>query len=419
MLNKFSSNRSIYEIIIVGLIYLYIFQPPILSKYIYLGVEFLLFFIFQLSSDFRPLRKFYAIFRVELNILFLIVLYAIIRDLLSGEIVYSDRMIYFTFQAFFFSSFLDWQFRNQDIGKILMKTGIFGSLITVAMMINPNINSIIMNYMKDELINYENFEIRYRGYGFSENITFTYSYVLGLCASMCLLKTKSNFLYSFPFLTCLIGVAFNARVGFIPIIITLFYSIFINKDIKHILKLIIGITLASCCLYFFLEKEIETYKETSWTWISSFFYDMSDSIFGTSFQSENSTLNTLTGSFIVLPNNLIEWIFGSGESLYLASEGNNTDIGYLLQLNYGGLIFLSFICYFMAYTSVRYWKLNKLKWFTIIYITSIMLLNYKGFFFAGTPGVRFIYLLYTWGIMRRYKSTIYNKKNNKRLTTMY
>lgn len=395
------SGNLLSSALIIALMYLYIFQPPIISKYVFLGIELIIFLTFQCIHKFKPLKVFYINFNVEINVLIVLVIYAILRDLIGGENVYSSRMAYFTFQAFYFSGFLIWKFKDRDIEQKLLYTGILGSLVTITMMVNPQINSVISNYMKDELASYENFEIRYRGYGFSENITFTYSYVLGICAGLCLLKTQNKLIYAFPFITCLIGVAFNARIGFVPIIITICYSIFVAKDIRHIFKLIFGIILVCCCIYYLWEEQIELYKETSWIWISSFFYEFSDFLFGTSLQTQGSTFNNLAGSFIIFPERISEWIFGSGKSIYLESEGNNSDIGYILQLNYGGLIFLSLICFFIVYTVLRYWNKNKLTWFSVIFIISVVLLNYKGFFFAGTPGARFIYLLYTWGILRK------------------
>ena len=281
-------NNTLYWVTVIVLLYLYIFQPPIISKYIFVSIEFIIFIIFQSLSNWQPFFKFYRIFKVEINILLLCVVYTIVRDLMSGEIVYSSRIPYFTFQAFFFSNYIIWQFRRENIEKYLLYTGIFASLVTIAIMVNSSVNSFVMNYMREELANYENFEIRYRGYGFSENITFTYSYVLGICASICLLKTNKKILYVFPFITCLIGVAFNARIGFIPIIITIIYSIFVNRDVKLYLKLSVGVFLVSCIAFCFFEEQIEIYKESSWLWISMFFYEISDFLFGTKFNSQGS-----------------------------------------------------------------------------------------------------------------------------------
>lgn len=398
---KIISSKNLFQnIIITGLLYLYIFQPPIISKYLFLFSEILIFFVFQSIHRWKPFTEFYRSFNVECNILIIIIAYSLFRDLIGGEMVYSDRMLYFTFQGFFFSSFIIGELKHKNIEKYLLFTGIFASFISITMMVSPNINSLISNYMAEELENYAHFKVRYRGYGFSENITFTYSYILGICAGICLLKTKYNIIYTVPFLTCLIGVAFNARIGFIPIILTICYSIFIRKEYKSYIKFIIGILIVGYCVYYIWEEQIEIYREASWMWISSFFYEISNQIFGTKFDTYGSTIDSLGDSFIIWPEGLFNWIFGSGKSLFRESHGKNSDIGYILQLNYGGVLFLSLIIFFMAYTIIRCWRRYKNTWFTIIYTISILALNYKGFFFAGTPGARFIYLLYIWGIMR-------------------
>lgn len=406
------SSKDLFQIIIItGLLYLYIFQPPIISKYIFLFVEIIIFIVFQLNHKCRPFNDFFHDFKVECNVLILISAYAIFRDLIGGEMVYSSRMVYFTFQGFFFSSYIIWKLKNKSIIKYLFYTGIFASFISISMMVSPVINSFISNYMAEELENYANFEVRYRGYGFSENITFTYSYVLGLCASISLLKSKNNLIFIFTFLTCLIGVAFNARIGFIPILITIAYSIFIRKDFSLYIKFFTGIIIISSCIYYFWKEQIEIYKEVSWSWISSFFFEISNRVFGTKYDTYGSTFDSLGDSFIIWPEGICNWIFGSGKSLFRESIGQNSDIGFILQLNYGGVIFLTLIVFFIAYTIIRYWKINKLTWFTLIYTISVLILNYKGFFFAGTPGARFIYLLYTWGIIQSInKNTLKKRK---------
>ncbi|MDO5665379.1 MAG: hypothetical protein Q4G63_09005, partial [Bacteroidia bacterium] len=140
-------------------------------------------------------------------------------------------------------------------------------------------------------------------------------------------------------------------------------------------------------------------------WALDFFRQVSDTFFGTNFSQYGNTFDTLTGSFVVLPQDTLEWIFGSGKSLFNAFD-NNTDIGYLLQLNYGGLLFLFLIILFILITSVRLIKSLKYShWFTIFLILSVLILNYKGFVFAGTPGGRLLFFYYVY--------FIYNKRNNK------
>ena len=89
-------------VFILVLVYFYIFQPPVFSKYTFVIVYFILSFFILLKYG----MPFISRFKNEFLILFLVVFFPLARDLISGEIVYSDRFLFFFLQTFIFGYFI-------------------------------------------------------------------------------------------------------------------------------------------------------------------------------------------------------------------------------------------------------------------------------------------------------------------------
>ncbi|MDO5687278.1 MAG: hypothetical protein Q4G42_07870 [Neisseria sp.] len=366
--------------------------------------------------DRKFLNEFLGTFRYESILLLLIISYSLLRDLAGGEIVYFDRFLLWVFQAFIFGFFITKIHHQKNHRNYLQRkpqtnlfnvtywAGFIASLLTLLLILYPAFDRLYESIQLDEYYErYASFEVRYRAYGIAENLTFTYSYVLGLFAGYSLLMINRQKYLIIPFFTFLIGVIFNARIGFVAILVFLFI-VFFQKRWSNIVTFLslLGVILLSYTLF---AEENVLFTLLSNDWALDFFRQISDTLFGTSLSQYGNTFDTLTGSFVALPQDTLEWVFGSGKSLFNAFD-NNTDIGYLLQLNYGGILLLSLIILFILVTSARLIKSLKYShWFTTFLILSILILNYKGFIFAGTPGGRLLFFYYVY--------FIYNKRNTK------
>jgi len=87
---------------IISLFYVYIFQPPVINKYIYIVLEFIIFLFYVLFVDKKIIRIFVKKFKVEIFLLYTIICYSILRDILAGNEVYSFRFFAWVFQSFVF-----------------------------------------------------------------------------------------------------------------------------------------------------------------------------------------------------------------------------------------------------------------------------------------------------------------------------
>ena len=384
------------------LLYIFIFQPPFTSRTLYFVLEVLIFITY---AYIRP-KKLYDLiikFKSEIILMLIILTYTLLRDLFAFEIVFSLRSISWFFQTFLFPLFIISIF-NQNIDNkdnnhsnlfsISYWAVILASIFSLLLLINDSLNEF---YKSLTVIDYTTIKYNtriYRGYGIAENLTFTYSYLLGLIAGYSLYILQKKWIYIIYVPILILGVLFNARLGLIPIFIFVFFLFFRRKqNLKLISILVISITL----IIIYLPKiGVYKYFEHNMEWFSSMF--------------SGSTINTLLGDFLIFPTKLSHWLFGSGVNLFLSETPNGfSDIGYINQLNYGGipyLFLLLFLIFIMSYRLIVLFGLN--NWFTIIFILSVLVLNFKGSAFTSTPGMRFLNMFYVYLIIKE-KSNNYKE----------
>lgn len=334
-------------------------------------------------------------FKSEFYFLILILLYSILRDLFVGAEVLSFRFLAWFFQAFVFG-FMLIKFFGNNYAKLFMSlywASVLAAIFSLLLVLFPSLDDLYKVIKLEEVDIYENMEVRHRAFGISENLTFTYSFVLGFFAGYTLIILNENKLLIIPFLLLSLGVMYNARIGLLPILISFAFLIF-SGSLKNLGFFILLSLIVLFSIYSFnpvLYDRVLFNQE----WVLEFFYEISDSLFGTNMSVTNSmTLDLLTDKFIVLPQTLFSWIFGTGEFLF-TKAGMNSDIGYIIQLYYGGLILTILLGVLNILFFFRLIRLRGFSdWFTVVFVLSVLALNFKGFLFAATPGGRMLFLLY-------------------------
>ncbi len=395
--------KEIFEYPIhIILLYVYIFQPPFISRTEYFWVELVIFIVIAGINPFI-IKNIVRYFKGEFIFLIIILIYVVFRDFYSGYEVYTFKILSFVFQTFIFSTLIVFMsfdknksnFKNPDLIAILFWVAIFAAASSVILLMNENLNNYYNSIILQVLIEREINTFIYRGYGVAENLTFTYPYILGFFVGYLLYFTKSvaNYLLFIPLL--LAGIAINARIGFIPIFLFLFLFLFRNIKFGGILKiiiysfiLIIAIPKISVFKYFVGNKD----------WLLAFFTDFYN-IFTNSnnLMRGESTIRTIFTDFIILPKSTSGWIFGHGTNLFLGQVEGNSDLGFIVQLFYGGITFvIALLCFLFFIFRRLVLNFGAKYWFTIIFIISLLIINTKGSFFTSTPGSRFFFLIYIY-----------------------
>ena len=101
-------------------------------------------------------------------------------------------------------------------------------------------------------------------------------------------------------LMILVAIIFNARIAFVPLMISLFYLLFIKKKSVHSMLSF----LVTCSVFAVLiSRGMTAFPELNNEWGLSFFKDLSSFLYG----EGEGTVGTLTGPMWVIPDNFIDF----------------------------------------------------------------------------------------------------------------
>lgn len=383
---------------VVIVLYLYIYNPPFLflpisaSKLLY--CIFLPYFI--LNKQIR--RGYFSFFSVETFLLIVIIGYSFCVEFLNSASnrIYSSANLFMLFENFFFAFsiayFLLKHYKN-SVEVILLFVTAIAAFITIYLIINPDINLLVRQFIlhTDDVAQ----QMLFRSFGIAESLTFAYAIVQGIAVALCLEYSKNGFLSCFLFILYLISAAFNARIGLIPILGILFYMLAVERKIA---KVVSPLVLLAVLLFFVFGMGFAEDYERTIEWVFDFFEEIFMSITGTKATS-NTNMDILLNDMVVVPQTLGEWIFGTGKDLYRSSV-RNSDIGYFIQLNYGGLLYVFFFILLILSLSNKLLKYKTEKWFAFLFVMTILTCSFKGLFLVTNPGFRMLMLLYFVYFMR-------------------
>lgn len=386
-------QKFFFFLIGVIVLYTYLFSPPFVILPFGLDKPITIFSWFYLTyhsywSDL--INK----FKVEFLILLFIFIFSVFINLISDiniNILGYDFLLLievipaaYVLQRVFNSNY------SVKIERILYYTSIIAGVITLFLVVNP----LIAFYLKTILLRFPEElveKFHYRGFGLSDGLFFSYPVIQGFCLAFIILGFNRNQKYVWLYLAsilCFISIVTNARSGFFPMFIgvllsILYYPKWITKNFI-ISSVLIFITFGSISV--FLEKS--EILGTSFEWASSTFDILGDLSRG----EKTENVDVLFTDMIVLPESIKEWVFGSGKYLFGNDSKNNTDIGYLLRLNYGGLMYLFLFIYLAFYMAKRVYNMNKVL--SLLMFISLLYLNFKADFFIVNPASRFFFLIY-------------------------
>ncbi|MFC4196381.1 hypothetical protein [Pedobacter jamesrossensis] len=386
------------------MLYIFIYNPPIAGLPL-MPIEILLLLGLVYLTAFNKWLKMLAIFKKEIVLYLAIIMFCFIREFGSIQSVFFKANVFFFLQSIVLPYFLiDLYSRftsHKNLFKDIILIGAISSFFTILMIFIPSFGE----FVRYKFLKTDDFTdlIAFRSFGISEGLTFAYGTAQGLIFALVLYYAKVNpkYYYLLPFI--LLSIIFNARIGMVPVIFSLLYFVVVKFNLRFILIII----LFSIIIYLiiFNTSLFAGYTETI-EWAFDFFTQSSDFLSGNDSASSN-TFDTLFGKMSVFPNNAWGWIIGTGENIFLAPQ-DNSDIGYIIQLNYGGLVYLTLLFSLIGYMMFRLkfiYKAN--KWLVFLLITTILLTNVKGLFISIIPSFRLLALIYAYLIFeyRKFKQT--------------
>lgn len=372
-------KRLFVSLLIVILLYCYIFNPyPFRGGLIKLLYPILLVIPFS-SRGMIMCKKHSGI----LMAFILVFMNTFIIYLAGGEHVWVNSFINI-FEMFFIPIGLVILFnkyiKNSNLMFYILVTAMIASIITIILIYTPQLNLIIRSLANSSMVN----DLR-RSYGFSQFLLFTYPILMGVLISYVILcKGLLNYFIVIPML---FAIAFNARIGFFPIIFAIcLILLFRRKYNVGKYKQVLYLSIISVFVYFIATYLLRDFEST-FIWIQEGMNETVDLTGG----KKTGTFGLLLDEMIILPESFAEVVFGTGHSLYRKSIGNS-DIGYINQIWFGGVIHLLLLSN-IYYKACKVLKGKVYSIFLWVIIFALLISNLKGGGFYSTELTRFVMLL--------------------------
>lgn len=288
---------------------------------------------------------------------------------------------------------------------ILMNIALLQALIALVMLANPDIRALSILIQKS---NNKDFAITQtlsywsslRMFGLANGYMFSMPIFQGVMASIALLFAfKKSFLYLLYIPPLLFSIIINARIG---LIIFLACSIFVLIHIvaSYKFRLLLMGTIYICFIYFlftFIMDLISFYSPLTSAWFLHPLEIAQNLITG---QNEVEELFPIKG-MTIFPNG-IGIIIGTGENIFRGKGVNfvNSDIGYINDLFYGGLVTVVLLySTVLIYIFASFKKGLLFKLISTIMIISLFVANIKGFAFCPNEFFNSFILLATGAII--------------------
>jgi hypothetical protein len=391
--------RALKFITFIICLYIYLYNP-ILQILGFGIIKLLLFvaFIYLLRKGFYP--RFIGIFRIEIIFTLILVCYTLLIALIenpAGITVPYTHLLWFL-EGFIIPTFLILFFREifqrNSWEALIILVGFIASLVTLFLILNPAYNTYIRkNVIFDTLDTVSQYKWDFRGFSLSESSSYGYGVVQGLVLSVCLFSVRKKLIYLLPIIFLLISIIFNARIGLSVVAVALLLLL-ISGHIRFF-NFCLFATIIYLSFWFFTKSSFFLENETSLNWGLGVFGDTKNLIQGT---NDNSNYTALFGRMLFFPSHPMDLIFGNGKNVYL-NQDKSSDIGYIIQIFRGGIIYLSIMLSFLWYMFKRNLTIAKNRLLPVLFLLTLLIVNLKGnAFFQSTPFFRLITFYYVFSI---------------------
>lgn len=373
-----SLKKVIYSLFFLFVVYIFIYSPYI--RMINMGIGKLIVFaaIVYFTINFK-LIKYFLLFKLEIFLILVLIFYVFLASLWGDGSTSIMPYLHFQFiiDCILVPIFLYNIFKSKIDFKILnnyiIVVGTIASIITIYLIFNPLFNIYLReNIIVDDLDSGTvQDSLKYiRGFTFSESSTFGFGITQGIIFGLAFNETKNNNKYYIPLLLLIISILFNARVGFVVIIIS-FLLLYKRINFSLIFYTLIFVTLS---LSYFLSTDFANENSQTLEWATSFFSESFDFFSGK--KDSDSTYDALTGRMFFFPDSLFGILFGDGKTVMGRDIGS--DIGYVNQIFTGGLVYLFLLIFTLWVYYLNFVRVANKNFITSFFILIILIVNYKG-----------------------------------------
>lgn len=391
-------NKWIYVALLNIAIYLYIHNPFIKA----LGGFGSIAYLFPLLVMYIGSRKTRELFRQNRDLVWIscvIVCFCGIRFFLGGDFDSFKYSVYHLLTVDILAIPLVVLIiqSGEKLDVLLLENCLIAVIITIFCLVNPSFDLAVKNALVEKSEIVDSGLISYRGFGFAGGLIYNYGVALGIILSYLFYKGYLN-KWWFPFLvlfTCL-AILVNARTGFIIAAFSfLLYMIFNlrKKGFYLILGTLLVVAIIPVINLNFLDDKTLFFIEE--------FFGVITTIFESGELGENNAVYDLSRA-VYFPDTLSAWVYGYGINIFTGSKVHS-DIGFVQQLFYGGLIYI-----LLLFTKiVKLLKRVHDKYWLSVCLGIFIIANIKGDFIGISGAFRLFYLIiiYEYWKNRRYGTT--------------
>lgn len=398
--------RLLKIVFAVVIMYLYIYSPAL--QILSFGLDKI---IFVLSIGFilfnKDCLKYLALFKRDYRLLSVILLFSLLNILIhfgeygSGLLMYDFFLLIEPIPvacSLYMLMELKWKVEIREV--IYITAGVAG-LITVLLLLNPSMLAYVKNSVlrvPEVLTTYFSF----RGIGLADGLLNPYPTAQGLILGLLLCGFfKQKIYYYVLAIPIFVSIIVNARTGVVPVILGLILLLIFGVNYTKKKNLVGGIIVMSAVLLIVINKvTLSTEAEESLEWGKTTLDIMEGLIKG----EDVDNVEALTQTMVFYPETIGGWLFGGGYSVYSGNTviGKSSDIGYIIRLHYGGIIYLLILVGVIIGMCKRLYKINKP--IAILMFLSFLIFNYKTDFFIMSPCSRLFFLVYVILVCSQYDS---------------
>jgi hypothetical protein len=277
-------------------------------------------------------------------------------------------------------------------------TGFIASVITILLILYPELN----DFVRSSLISYSLHGVEqfwFRGFGIAEGLAGSYGVIQGIILGICLWLVSRHPLYAVPIIPLLISIAFNARTGFVAVLISLVLLIAQRRLSIRLTAVVIGVVLL---VGYVLQSEMDfianNLKAIEWA-ISSF----TETVDFVSRNAADSNTVDILKNRIFYPTSAMGLLFGEGVWEF---HGMKSDVGYSNQLMFGGIVYLLLLLSFLAYMYIRISRQKVEGFYPAFFVLVLLIVNIKWNYLFVPNGIFRLFGLYYVLVMTNFYAVV-------------
>lgn len=403
------NKKYLCEIYIILYLFFVIFSPPIIPKmHIFVGI----FSIIMCLAKYRKVANDAFIksgmFRFFLGMLIFFT-FAAITTIIS-IVFYNDVVQLGNYKSLYnryFSVIVlimpcslylgiylrKWNYKFKDLIRFIINAALIETVLVLLALLVPSIKVLFQNLMSID----NEYLLSVRYYGLASNMLDHFGWGMGLIAGISFfygLKEKNRYIvYSFMIL---IAGLLNSRTTIVMyavgVVFSLIHSV-INKEIKLQIKglfcVLLFLSLASVVVSTLLKNNEQTYY-----WIQSGVDSMVSLLQRSSEKTDFASILFLP-SWWELPKGF-RLMVGTGHSRFLADGYKHTDVGYVNEIWFVGIVGVAILYATLASLFYKFYRSEKniLGTFLVWYMAlAICIFNVKSCAFGQNPGAAVTFVI--------------------------